>query len=235
MFLKFFENFLSSKLWRQFFNLFSLWAVIIQLNSDTYFYSDHQQFKHVSGTTGSGVGHWVQVAQPINLLEGYNDVALLSLTVGLQVCLILSLCGHVLAELILWMLICFMLLFCCRIMVPTWRKTVVVSGAKSSLQDWRMETWIYQNYPGLTRQFSISLMFSTVLSGTVWVFDYEKYFFGLCVRGSLAVSQTFHWIHNLFLFSSFSCKWPWEVQICTSYKSFLCCIISVMYHLHPKL
>ncbi|XP_057546722.1 beta-galactosidase 9 isoform X1 [Amaranthus tricolor] len=33
---------------------------------------------------GSKVGHWVRVVQPINLLEGYNDVALLSLTVGLQ-------------------------------------------------------------------------------------------------------------------------------------------------------
>ncbi|XP_021749279.1 beta-galactosidase 9-like [Chenopodium quinoa] len=33
---------------------------------------------------GSGVGHWVQVVQPVELLEGYNDVALLSLTVGMQ-------------------------------------------------------------------------------------------------------------------------------------------------------
>uniref|UniRef100_A0A803LZE1 Beta-galactosidase n=1 Tax=Chenopodium quinoa TaxID=63459 RepID=A0A803LZE1_CHEQI len=32
----------------------------------------------------SGVGHWVQVVQPVELLEGYNDVALLSLTVGMQ-------------------------------------------------------------------------------------------------------------------------------------------------------
>ncbi|XP_074276233.1 beta-galactosidase 9 isoform X2 [Silene latifolia] len=33
---------------------------------------------------GSGVGRWVQVFQPVQLLEGYNDVVLLSLTVGLQ-------------------------------------------------------------------------------------------------------------------------------------------------------
>lgn len=33
---------------------------------------------------GSGVGRWVEVTQPVKLLEGYNDVALLSQTVGLQ-------------------------------------------------------------------------------------------------------------------------------------------------------
>ncbi|KAK9664551.1 hypothetical protein RND81_14G050700 [Saponaria officinalis] len=33
---------------------------------------------------GSGVGRWVKVVQPVQLLEGYNDVVLLSLTVGLQ-------------------------------------------------------------------------------------------------------------------------------------------------------
>ncbi|KAH9616803.1 hypothetical protein KSS87_021145 [Heliosperma pusillum] len=33
---------------------------------------------------GSGVGRWVQVFQPVQLLEGYNDIVLLSLTVGLQ-------------------------------------------------------------------------------------------------------------------------------------------------------
>jgi len=40
-------------------------------------------------TKGSGVGRWVRVVQPVQFLEGYNDVALLSLTVGLQVCYIL--------------------------------------------------------------------------------------------------------------------------------------------------
>lgn len=33
---------------------------------------------------GSGVGRWVRVVQPVQFLEGYNDMALLSLTVGLQ-------------------------------------------------------------------------------------------------------------------------------------------------------
>lgn len=37
-----------------------------------------------SQLTGSGVGRWVRVVQPVQLVEGYNDVALLSLTVGLQ-------------------------------------------------------------------------------------------------------------------------------------------------------
>lgn len=36
------------------------------------------------GLAGSRVGHWVKVVQPLQLLQGYNDVALLSLTVGLQ-------------------------------------------------------------------------------------------------------------------------------------------------------
>ncbi|KAL9237831.1 hypothetical protein vseg_012334 [Gypsophila vaccaria] len=33
---------------------------------------------------GTEVGRWVKVVQPVQLLEGFNDVALLSLTVGLQ-------------------------------------------------------------------------------------------------------------------------------------------------------
>ncbi|KAK4749604.1 hypothetical protein SAY87_027053 [Trapa incisa] len=33
---------------------------------------------------GSVVGHWVKVAQPIKLLQGYNDLVLLTQTVGLQ-------------------------------------------------------------------------------------------------------------------------------------------------------
>ncbi|KAL2923335.1 Beta-galactosidase 9 [Bienertia sinuspersici] len=33
---------------------------------------------------GRGVGRWVKVVQPVELQEGFNDVALLSLTVGLQ-------------------------------------------------------------------------------------------------------------------------------------------------------
>ncbi|CAI9117606.1 OLC1v1019017C1 [Oldenlandia corymbosa var. corymbosa] len=34
--------------------------------------------------SGSAKGHWVKVVQPINLSQGYNDVVLLSETVGLQ-------------------------------------------------------------------------------------------------------------------------------------------------------
>ncbi|GMH08039.1 hypothetical protein Nepgr_009879 [Nepenthes gracilis] len=33
---------------------------------------------------GRAFGHWVKVVQPVQLVEGYNDVALLSITVGLQ-------------------------------------------------------------------------------------------------------------------------------------------------------
>uniref|UniRef100_F6GWD3 beta-galactosidase n=1 Tax=Vitis vinifera TaxID=29760 RepID=F6GWD3_VITVI len=33
---------------------------------------------------GSVIGHWVKVVQPIQLLQGYNDLVLLSQTVGLQ-------------------------------------------------------------------------------------------------------------------------------------------------------
>ncbi|GAB4844075.1 Beta-galactosidase 9 [Ancistrocladus abbreviatus] len=33
---------------------------------------------------GSAFGHWVRVVQPIQLVQGYNDLALLSITVGLQ-------------------------------------------------------------------------------------------------------------------------------------------------------
>ncbi|KAL3506440.1 hypothetical protein ACH5RR_031822 [Cinchona calisaya] len=33
---------------------------------------------------GSAKGHWIKVVQPVNLSQGYNDIALLSQTVGLQ-------------------------------------------------------------------------------------------------------------------------------------------------------
>lgn len=36
-------------------------------------------------TKGSKVGDWVPVHQNVTLVEGYNEVALLSVTVGLQV------------------------------------------------------------------------------------------------------------------------------------------------------
>lgn len=36
-------------------------------------------------TKGSKVGDWVPVNQSVELVEGYNEVALLSVTVGLQV------------------------------------------------------------------------------------------------------------------------------------------------------
>lgn len=42
-------------------------------------------FAHVFGSEGSVIGHWVKVVQPIQLLQGYNDLVLLSQTVGLQV------------------------------------------------------------------------------------------------------------------------------------------------------
>lgn len=34
---------------------------------------------------GSAKGHWIKVVQSIHLMQGYNDIALLSETVGLQV------------------------------------------------------------------------------------------------------------------------------------------------------
>lgn len=34
--------------------------------------------------TGSAKGHWIKVVQPVQLMQGYNDVVLLSQTVGLQ-------------------------------------------------------------------------------------------------------------------------------------------------------
>ena len=48
----------------------------------------------ISGTQGSARGKWVTVTQPIDLKEGYNDILLLSQTVGLQViCLSVLCCG----------------------------------------------------------------------------------------------------------------------------------------------
>lgn len=37
------------------------------------------------GSEGSVSGHWVQVAQPVNFVQGDNELLLLSETVGLQV------------------------------------------------------------------------------------------------------------------------------------------------------
>lgn len=34
---------------------------------------------------GSVIGHWVKVEQPVKFLKGYNDLVLLTQTVGLQV------------------------------------------------------------------------------------------------------------------------------------------------------
>lgn len=34
---------------------------------------------------GSVIGHWVKVVQPVRFLKGYNDLLLLTQTVGLQV------------------------------------------------------------------------------------------------------------------------------------------------------
>lgn len=34
---------------------------------------------------GSVIGHWVEVVQPVEFQSGYNDLILLSQTVGLQV------------------------------------------------------------------------------------------------------------------------------------------------------
>jgi hypothetical protein len=34
---------------------------------------------------GSVIGHWVKVVQPVQFVQGYNDLVLLSQTVGLQV------------------------------------------------------------------------------------------------------------------------------------------------------
>lgn len=36
-------------------------------------------------SVGSVIGHWVKVVQPVHFLQGYNDLLLLSETVGLQV------------------------------------------------------------------------------------------------------------------------------------------------------
>ena len=40
---------------------------------------------HVYGSEGSAHGKWVKVVQPVYLTQGYNDVILVSETVGLQV------------------------------------------------------------------------------------------------------------------------------------------------------
>lgn len=39
----------------------------------------------LNGNEGSHVGRWVRVEQPVDLVQGYNELAILSETVGLQV------------------------------------------------------------------------------------------------------------------------------------------------------
>ncbi|KAL6343138.1 hypothetical protein AAG906_019681 [Vitis piasezkii] len=61
-------------------NNFTIQGVLEHLNVT----KDHSDYLWRITSEGSVIGHWVKVVQPIQLLQGYNDLVLLSQTVGLQ-------------------------------------------------------------------------------------------------------------------------------------------------------